>query len=733
MSSVEPVDVSGDLSHSESWLTRSWLHIAVLLSIPALVLLRQSNSIFPIPGSTDSWFYLGFSKNFFEFKRYLFAETYYAGRTAWIIPAWLIHQIFVPRVANYVLHLGVLYLLIFSLYSAVSRLVHRRAAFVAAMACGFYPYLWDAIGSDYVDGVGIAYYMASFALLTRAAFSTQKRVSLILAGVFTAAMIHTNIFWCLPATLLVAHYGGMVVLAPKTRHGVIIQMPLWFGMGFLALTGVLGTVNYWVAGYPWFFMSSIRFLLRNGKAAGEHFGTFDWPLYEWLKYPMVTLAAGFVVMVVRVWRQGVRKNAQGILVVAHFGILFVIFMVLEGRGNPVLTSEYYASYLIPLTFLAVGVISTVPLKSPAEFGCLMITLAAALVSSWWTLGAPPPLNWTIVSTVPVLALIVVAGILRYPPAAAAATVLGLGLLTYSVRLALPRGPYDRRDAYDRTIQARNRIESRRQGRPLRFWYDLNERDGPEFRSLSSMYLFNYTLISENFPALPPDREIEPGILLVLPTQRAEVPARAVEALRKRGVTGTVEDAGPIGTDDRSYHLYFVVPQFDPAATEAAAVVLDAGRDSGRLIPAGGASTGYRLPPGGWSLYDVPGAWMRALADGIQIHTAPISYGRVVQYRILTSEVEGDYHFTMRYTADYGNLSFGAANADGSTWLAITTGLLLGKVSTVGFSVHLRQGERFRLIAANSHADDQASQFLIREAIAVRMKAKETSKLANATP
>jgi hypothetical protein len=87
---------------------------------------------------------------------------------------------------------------------------------------------------------------------------------------------------------------------------------------------------------------------------------------------------------------------------------------------------------------------------------------------------------------------------------------------------------------------------------------------------------------------------------------------------------------------------------------------------------------------------------------------------------------------MRYTADYGNLSFGAANADGSNWLAMETGRLLAKVSTVGFNVHLRQGERFRLVAANSHADDQPSDFLIREATVVRMKTNEATQLANAT-
>src|SRR5437899_1663165 len=140
------------------WPTGRWLHVVVLLSIPALVLLRQTNAIFNDAKSidssnfVDSWLYLGFFRNFVDFKRYLFTDTYYASRMSWILPGWLVNQIFSPEIANYVIHLGVFYLFVFSLYFAISRLAHSRAAVLAALAGGFYPYLWRAVGSDYVDG-----------------------------------------------------------------------------------------------------------------------------------------------------------------------------------------------------------------------------------------------------------------------------------------------------------------------------------------------------------------------------------------------------------------------------------------------------------------------------------------------------------------------------------------------------------------------------------------------------
>ena len=150
------------------------------------------------------------------------------------------------------------------------------------------------MGSDYVDGAGIAYYMAGFALLTRAAFSQRRRMSLMLAGVFAAAAIHTNLFWCVPASLLAIHYCAMAMIQTKEWRRAIFDLLLWYPAGFLALTGLLAAINFWVVGYPWFYMASIRFLRSSGTVSRyAHYGAFGWPLHQWLKYPLVTLLAAF--------------------------------------------------------------------------------------------------------------------------------------------------------------------------------------------------------------------------------------------------------------------------------------------------------------------------------------------------------------------------------------------------------------------------------------------------------
>ena len=464
-------------SRFESWLARGWLQVAVLLSIPAMVLLRQTNAIFPDPTFIDSWIYLGFFKNLIDFKRYLFTETYYACRMSWILPGWLINQALSPQGANYLTHLSVFYLFIFSLYSAVSRLANRKAGFVAAITCGFYPYLWSAVGSNYVDGAGIAYYMAGFALLTRAAFSDHRRTVLTLAGVFAAAAIHTNLFWCVPASLLPFHYSGMAVLQTKEWRCAISELLKWFTLGFLVLNGFLAAINFRMVGDPWFFIPSIRFLQRYGTVSVlQHYGLLHWPLYQWLKFPLVMLVAGLVVTAVRVRRYGSRKNMQAALVISHLGLLFTIFVAFEGRGTTVLTLEYYASYLIPLTFLTLGV--TLPsIETPRIFGGWTIALTVALSYTWWIYSQPAPGEWAITEALALIVVIALAGLLRYQPGAAVASVLGLGLLTYSVRPAHWMDPNGRRDVFQRLMQAGSRVELERQGRPARFWYDLDESRG----------------------------------------------------------------------------------------------------------------------------------------------------------------------------------------------------------------------------------------------------------------
>jgi hypothetical protein len=134
-------------------------YVYLILILPILVLARNTSYIYTAAGYIDPWVYYGYMKHLVAFKGSLFPGTYYGSRLSWILPGALIHAILPPVPANYVLHLAVFFTAVFSLYWLLKEALDRRIAILSAICLALYPYFWAAIGWDYVDGAGIAYYL----------------------------------------------------------------------------------------------------------------------------------------------------------------------------------------------------------------------------------------------------------------------------------------------------------------------------------------------------------------------------------------------------------------------------------------------------------------------------------------------------------------------------------------------------------------------------------------------
>ena len=97
--------------------------------------------------------------------------------------------------------------------------------------------LRGAIGSDYVDGVIIAYCLLAMALLTGAALRPEPAWRLILAGGAIACLIYVNFFWVSLTPLLLLQYVVLAWLWRQRSAGrSIAHVCTWCGVGFLALT-----------------------------------------------------------------------------------------------------------------------------------------------------------------------------------------------------------------------------------------------------------------------------------------------------------------------------------------------------------------------------------------------------------------------------------------------------------------------------------------------------------------
>ena len=220
---------------------RLWPYIVAVLLLPALVLWRQDNALYTGAGYLDPWFYLGFFRNLANFKGSVFPFTYYGSRLSWILPGALIHTLFPPLAANCILHLAVQSVATVSLFTTLRIAAGARRAFLATMAFSVNPWLWNATGWDYVDGVGVAYCLLTMALLTSAAVQPVKRWTLLAAGMALAALVYSNLFWVALAPLLPLYYMALAWMwrrTPAIRS--FLSLCLWFGAGCAIVTGVLG-------------------------------------------------------------------------------------------------------------------------------------------------------------------------------------------------------------------------------------------------------------------------------------------------------------------------------------------------------------------------------------------------------------------------------------------------------------------------------------------------------------
>jgi hypothetical protein len=211
--------------------------------------------------------------------------------------------------------------------------------------------------------------------------------------------------------------------------------------------------------------------------------------------------------------------------------------------------SYYGSYLIPCLFLALSAELLYVERSSGGF-CLAIA-AAVLLLPWSPLARP---IWAVLSQAGTTKLLGIAAaglvgatIWRGRPF----TVITAAVCLCVVNLYLLRGELDYRrkapngggEAFARITTAMDFVDRQRQGRKVVFWYDNNDPNDHEFESLNSIYLWGYTWIGREFPALDGAAAVRAvaGSMLVVPTtsrSESSVVQDANLTLRGRGLVAS---------------------------------------------------------------------------------------------------------------------------------------------------------------------------------------------------
>jgi hypothetical protein len=704
-----------------------------LLSLPLLVLCRDSNPIFSSNlGWVDPWVYYGFFHNLAMFKGLLFPGTYYGSRLSWILPGYLVNQLFDPLVANYVLHLAVFYVAVLSLYYILARTINRPTALLTAIVFGIQPYVWSAVGWDYPDGASIAYYLLATAQLTHAAKAPRAALTLALAGVSCAALVYCNIVWVMFLPFFPAYY----LFCRQQHHDTsyfrdLGRFLLWAGLGAGALTILFAAINYRLDGTFWFYEPSIRFTQNTiGQPSPYKAKNLHWIWSaKWLLFPALTLLGAPIALARRFGKPLSAETRAAFFLAGNFLFSTALFVYAELRGQPLIELTFYASYLLPSAFLAFGALL---LRLDAGWEALhplLFTGAAAVLLAipWWDLqrnvwGAGAKLK---TASVIFLAAGAVFSRALLPRSRATVWIVLFALALCNAFVLISNGAFiatktgtDFRDGFLRTTQVMNDVQATNPGRSTKFWLDEKEPRGSEFDSLCSVYLFEYALIGRDFPSLASALQLPEGSVLVIPSNRPNVLELVKKALEPRHLLPTLLSADKIERGGVGYSLNIVRLQRDPAALQPLTVL-----SGGELAPTSAGLPSAPLPAEKWYLPENSGAALRT-GQGLQVTTTPNRCGYAVYYSApLAAPIDGTYLFTMRYRLLKGSITFGALTENRGTWLAQAgVPVPAGDALVEECTVKLKAGQRLWLQTTNDQPQVEASSvFVIQEIKAYRLK------------
>jgi hypothetical protein len=710
--------------------SRSALFPLSLVILPFLVLWRNSNLLFSGLGYIDPWVYYGFFRNLVLFKRELFPGTYYGSRLAWILPGYLVNRLFEPLTANYVLHLGVYFAAVVSLYYILARTINRPTGLMTAIVFGLHPYVWSAVGSDYIDGASIAYYLLTTALLTYAGYRQGPAWALTLAGISCAGLIYCNIAWIIFLPFFPAYY-----LWRRRQSGATDNVAefgrflLWMTAGAAVVTIVLGAINFRIDGHFWFYAPSLRFAASGAHQASQlHSSGLQWVWdARWLLFPGFTLLATLPA-VTRIFQRPLSsETGTQILFAVNFLYCAAVYAVAEVHGNPMVEYHFYVSLLLPPAFLAVGALLFRLNDGWTRANLVSFAAAAILLAApWWALDGKV---WSEIAklAMPYAACIGAGAVLwrtLQPRSRAALWALLLVLAACSTTVLWTDHFFMRdrfwstgtqsRDGFLRITGALKQIETIPPDRSMHFWYDHTESNGNEFDSLSSVYLFQYNLIGRDFPQLPVDAQLPTGSVIVIPSSNPQAAEIAKTALAPRKLDASKVNETDMERGGVRYSLSILRARRDPASLQP----LTLGTD-GKLTP---VSSETILSPEKWKLAGA--GTMQRTGDGLTVTTPKDRWAYSAFYNApFTAPSDGTYLFTLLYTNLSGSIQFGLLKDDRSVWLqqaAIPT-RDLHRLSAE-CTLTMKAGQSVWLQTFNNQPEDnRASSFVIQELRAYRLR------------
>jgi hypothetical protein len=637
----------------------------------------------------DVWVYSGLHLHLPEFLK-RFGGTYYASRVPWTLPGWFLHLIFNDEYARYILHYGVFYLASFSLYYAVRNIfANRTAAFATALAMGTQSYFLYAIGWDYVDGISIAYLLASFAALSSTAIRRHWRFAAIAWGAAICAMVSTYILLVLFVPIEIGMFLLLNRFAGKRSIGVAGGLAV---SGGVATTLGLGLINWRLGGEFLYLLAQIKPL---STVAANRF-QYDLPPVRWVwTSPWLLLPAilfTFSCLFVCLHHRSVLEKLRSVGSTLDGEIsLYIccladvaaslIFVVLEADHFYVLQIDYRANSLLPFAFLVIGGAFAVVSRPRArfmEFGFPIASTAIALAP--WILASSGLVfpRSDLFQTIPMLVLGWVLGgalLLAFLVQRSSWRVGALLLIAFfsivsvgapTDSFSFPLNPLYKQETLA-IFDASREIARYDADAQARFWFDLNDPQGEILGDVASTYLYAYSLINDAFPRLRAEdgrvASIAPGDRIIVLTSKGDpIPLANVAVADENIVFDQIADIS-IQRPGVSFRAVVVDAKTDPSKYEEIALPW--------------AVSGPRVGTG-------PNPKLQGtFPAGVRTPAQPWAYG--ARFPLQRSDVEGPLFIRIRASVQGGPVGIGILNQDGSDFLSRIS-VVASEDTTVNLSV-----------------------------------------------
>ena len=338
---------------------QSWPFAACSLAIASLLTFLAAIPDIFVPdtalGWVDAWYYVSLAQQLPENMRQHSSSLYQAERLAWTLPGYLSNQVASPLAANYILKSVYFAATVFFLFGALRQICGLRTAFFVSALASLYSFVAHSLGANYIDGAANSYFLIAVYAANRSALGGGRgALGAFAAGVASLAVLFTQ-FALIVVLPLFAGYALLVRAQSDRRQR--------FAYPVVVASFLTGAATAWLAAvalYDRWDLPGLPLQLQLDLVYGYQPNSLIVPdslrwslLAYWLILPSAVVA-WILPAVVRAsaagWKAAVRLPPSYWLLVSVSGLWSAMYF----QKAPWIMLPFYASFLIPVTFLALG-------------------------------------------------------------------------------------------------------------------------------------------------------------------------------------------------------------------------------------------------------------------------------------------------------------------------------------------------------------------------------------------